>query len=148
MTIREVISAIEQRHKESGITLNQPATEQEIMNFERKAGFQLPSDFKEFYKICNGFSCTEDIFNIISLGDALQYKEDYGKNWFRFAEYMIYSDVWTMRRIENGGYEIFFKYGKEIVLTNSLQHFLERFLQGNVFETGGLYDWHEEMKTI
>lgn len=146
MTIREIISAIVLKHKQDGITVNPPASELDIRSFERELGFDLPTDFKEFYLVCNGFECTEDIFKMISLDDALRYEQDYGKNWFHFVEYMIYSDMWSLRRKDDGTYEIFNKGDTEVILTSSLQEFLKRFLQGNVFEKGGLYDWHEELK--
>ena len=145
MTMREVLSAIDQKHKESGIIFNSPASELQIRNFERKIGFELPFDFREFYLICNGFECAEDIFRIISLGDALQSEQDYGKNWFHFAEYMTFCDMWSLRSKGDRMYEIFNKGEIEVILTSSLQEFLERFLQGNVFDRGGLYDWHEEL---
>jgi hypothetical protein len=31
----------------------------------------------------------------------------------------------------------------ELVLTTSLKEFLSIFLQGDVFDKGGLYEWHE-----
>ncbi len=92
MTMRELISAIELKHKESGITVNPPASTYDIRYFEKRLGFGLPPDFKEFYSICDGFECTEDIFNMVSLDYALRHEQDHGKNWFHFAEYMIYSD--------------------------------------------------------
>ena len=68
MTAKELISAIEARHKKSGIIINPPASHSRIQNFEKKLGFELPPDFKEFYSICNGFECNEDIFEMIALG--------------------------------------------------------------------------------
>jgi hypothetical protein len=146
MTMIEIIAAIGQKHKAGGITINSPASELEIQHFEKKIGFNLPAEFKEFYSICNGFGCSEDIFNIVSLEDALRYEQDYGKNWFHFAEYMIYSDMWSLRMTGTDQYEIFNKTDTEVVLTSSLNEFLLRFLQGNVFEKGGLSDWREELK--
>jgi cell wall assembly regulator SMI1 len=73
MSIREILEAIYQKHKDSGIELNTPASEQEIQEFEKKIGFPLPDDFKEFYSICDGFECSEDMFRFISLQDALRY---------------------------------------------------------------------------
>ena len=148
MTIKEVISAIKQKHREYGITLNPPASALEIENFEKQSGFKLPEDFKEFYSICNGFECTEDIFRMIPIDEVLRRKGDYGNNWFHFAEYMIYSDMWSLRKRDDGEFEIFNKGEIEVVLTSSLQEFLERFLQGDVFGKGGLYDWHEEKKLL
>jgi hypothetical protein len=144
--MKEIILAIEQKHKESGIIIKSPVAGPEIQNFERQIGFELPPDFKEFYSICNGFECTEDIFRMVSIEEALKYEQDYGKNWFHFAEYMIYSDMWSLRKTDTGNYEIFNKSDTEVVLTPSLHKFLQRFLQGNVFEKGGLYDWHDDLK--
>lgn len=109
-------------------------------------GSELPTDFKEFYSICNGFECDEDIFNFLSLEDALARDEDHGTNWMIFAEYMIYSDVWSLRKLTGDNYEIFYNDGHEIILTNSLTVFLETFLQGNVFDKDGLYEWCDEVK--
>ena len=83
---------------------------------------------------------------MIAFEDVFTYKENYSENWFHFAEYMIYADMWSLRRKDDGNFEIFNKGETEVVLTSSLQEFLERFLQGNVFEEGGLYDWHKEKK--
>jgi cell wall assembly regulator SMI1 len=63
MTIKELILAIAEKHSEAGITVNLPASSDDILRFEGKIGFSLPNDFREFYSICNGFSCEEDIFN-------------------------------------------------------------------------------------
>src|SRR6476659_9378094 len=96
MTIRELIASIEQKHKSmEGITIHPPASALEIQNFKKKTGFELPADFKEFYSICNGFECSEDDFNMISLTDIMQNEQGYGKNWYYFAEYMLYSDMWS-----------------------------------------------------
>jgi len=103
MLIREVIAAVYQKHKDYGITLHPPASEQAIQEFERKLGFLLPADFKEFYSICNGFECTEDIFKMVALEDALLHKQDYGENWFHFADYMNYCEMWSLRKNDNGG---------------------------------------------
>ena len=75
----------------------------------------------------------------------MEYQEHYGNNWFHFSEYMIYSDMWGLRVLNSNQYEIF-NDGLNITLTSSLSEFLQRFLYGNVFETGGLYDWQNELK--
>jgi hypothetical protein len=148
MTIREIVSAIELKHKEDGIVVNKPASTNQIKSFENKIGFDLPKDFKEFYLICNGFSCTEDIFNMMPLEEITRHKDDYGSDWFHFAEYMIYSDMWSLRKKVAGTYEIFNKSTTEVVLSNSLLEFLERFLQGGIFEKGGFYEWHDHFKQL
>jgi hypothetical protein len=59
---------------------------------------------------------------------------------------MIFSDMWPLKKREDGSYEICAGDPNGVVLANSLLKFLERFLQGNVFDPGGLYDWHDERK--
>jgi SMI1 / KNR4 family (SUKH-1) len=141
-----IIESIVKKHKETGIEVNAPATLNDISAFERQIGFSLPTDFVEFYCTCNGFACNEDLFNIIPLTDVRHYPQDYGTNWFYFSEYMIYSDMWGLRLTVSGKYEIFNGSYPTTAMTSSLEEFLNRFLKGNVFETGGLYDWHEELK--
>jgi SMI1 / KNR4 family (SUKH-1) len=146
MAIKNIIESIAEKHKEDGIDINAPATLSDISAFERQIGFSLPSDFIEFYTICNGFSCTEDLFNMIPLAEIRRYPKDYGTNWFYFSEYMIYSDMWGLRLTATGKYEIFNGSYPKIPMTSSLEEFLNRFLKGNVFDPSGLYDWHDELK--
>lgn len=139
MTISEIVNAIEAKNQKDGFKLNPPATADEICDFEAKLGFAMPDDFKEFYTFCNGFVCNSDMFNFISL-QAIIENADYGENWFHFSEYMIYSDMWTLKK-DADKYSIVNLGEKEVVVTNSLMKFLEHFLTGNVFEDGGLYQW-------
>jgi len=142
METKELINAISQKHQTEGIDVYKPASAAEILAFEKQIGFPLPNDFKEFYSCCNGFGCVDDIFNMTTLGEIGRY----GINWFYFAEYMIYSDMWGLRINPKGEYEIFNGSYPELILTSSLKEFLERFLQGNVFEPGGLYEWQDEIR--
>lgn len=144
MSIKQTIEAIVLKHQETGITLNPPASLTEITLFEQITSFSLPADFKEFYSICDGFSCEEDLFNMTSLIDIYSY-HDYKANSFDFAEYMTICDSWGLRITSNGVYEIFNASYPTIPLTSSLEEFLNRFLTGNVFDTGGLYDWGKEL---
>lgn len=82
MKIRELIAAVSETHKEAGIIINVPASENQIQHFENQVGFPLPNDFKEFYSICNGFSCEEDIFSMTPLEEIRDYGGEYGKDWF------------------------------------------------------------------
>ena len=145
MNMKDIIDLIRRKHQDSGIEISTPAKLSEIADFEMQIGFSLPIDFREFYLTCNGFGCNEDIFNIIPLQDIRLHQQDHGNNWFYFSEYMIYSDMWGLRRTTTGQFEIFNGSYPEIAMTNSLTEFLHRFLTGNVFETGGLYQWHEEL---
>lgn len=145
MEMREIVAAIAEKHKEAGITLNPPVSANQIGDFERKIGFSLPSDFREFYSVCNGFGCNEDIFNMTPLEEISSDERNHGRNWFYFSEYMIYSDMWTLRVNSGGQPEIVNASYPALVLTSSLLEFLGRFLQGNVFNPGGLYDWQTEL---
>lgn len=142
--MKALVNAIASKHKKSGIDVYAPATSQDISIFEQKTGFALPVDFVTFYTTCNGLGCNEDIFNITPLADIMSYPTNYGTNWFYFAEYMIYSDMWGLRLNANGTYEIFNSSNPNLILTSSLEEFLNRYHTGNVFDPGGLYDWHEE----
>lgn len=64
--MRKLIDAIELKHRESGIDVYAPASDVEINAFERRIGFQLPLDFKAFYSVCNGFGCSEDVFQYVT----------------------------------------------------------------------------------
>jgi hypothetical protein len=143
--MKEIIHLITQKHTTGGIEINAPASLYDIIDFEKRIGFSLPADFRDFYRTCNGFSCNEDIFNIIPLSQIGQYPQDAGKNWFYFSEYMIYSDMWGLRLNPAGQYEIFNGSFPEKTMTSSLEEFLGRFLKGNVFDEGGLYEWQEEL---
>lgn len=145
MAIANIIKLITEKHKEDGIDVNPPATATEIAVFEKEIGFSLPADFIRFYTTCNGFGCNEDIFNMVPLQEVMQYSRDHGPDWFYFSEYMIYSDMWGLRLTTSGKYEIFNGSYPEVALTSSLEEFIERFLKGNVFDPGGLYDWHDEL---
>lgn len=56
---------------------------------------------------------------------------------------MTYSDMWGVRIKSANKYEIFPADSPSVILSCSLYEFLGRFLKGNVFDRGGLYDWHE-----
>lgn len=129
-----------------GITINPPASIQSMEAFQIRLGFKLPEDFVNFYSICNGFDCEADMFTIKKLEEVMDCKMDYGNNWFHFSNYLLSCDSWSLRIFENH-YEIFNLAEAEIVLTSSLNEFLERYLKGDIFDAGGLYEWHEEMKS-
>ncbi len=82
---------------------------------------------------------------MMSLEDVLDDKRDFGKDWFYFSEYMVYSDLWALRLGAGGKPEIVNDAYPGLVLTSSLHEFLERFLLGNVFDPGGLYEWQEKL---
>ena len=143
MTISDVITAIATKNQKEGFTLNPSASTIEIIKFETKIGFLLPPEFKALYSVCNGFECEEDMFRFIPLDDIIE-RGDHGENWFHFAEYMIFCDIWTLRK-NNDRYEIVNLGNTEFILCTSLTEFLEHFLAGNVFEDGGLYHWRETL---
>jgi|SRR5215211_4004569 len=146
MKIRELVDAIAEKHKGTGMTLNPPVSAHQLSDFEQRVGFMLPADFREFYSVCNGFGCNEDIFNMTPLKEISSDERHFGKNWFYFSEYMIYSDMWTLRINAIGQPEIVNASYPVPLLTSSLYEFLSRFLKGNVFDPGGLYEWQAELQ--
>lgn len=145
--MKELIYRIAAKHRLSGIDIYPPASKEGIKYLENKINMKLPEEWVLFYSICNGFTCTEDIFNMKTIEWITEYPDDFGNGWFHFCDYMINSDMWTMRKNSNNLFEIINKGEEEIILTTSLNAFLERFLEGGVFDPGGLYAWHEQIKT-
>ena len=84
------------------------------------------------------------------LKEILEQKDEYNKDEFYIAEYLIYSDVWTLR-INNQKGELSI-YNSDhssrdwMLLTNSFDEFLTRFLNYGLFDEHGLYDWVNEEK--
>lgn len=145
MELAELIKAISHKHSKGGIEVFRGAKMSQIRKFESAIGFPLPPDFIEFYSTCNGFGCTEDIFNMISLENILTYQHHHKGSWFYFAEYMIFSDMWGLRYKGEGNYEIFNGSYPDVALTSSMNEFLSHFLAGNVFDPGGLYEWQKQL---
>lgn len=145
MNVKRMVELVRQKHQNNGVEINPPAKLSDIHNFEKKIGFALPIDFREFYLTCNGFYCNEDLFNMVSLQNIIQYQQNFGNNWFYFSEYMIYSDMWGLRITPTGQYEIFNGLYPTKTITSSLAEFIQRFINGNIFEMSGLYDWHNEL---
>jgi len=143
MTMIDLISAIEAKHKENGITVHPPASKREVEDLEAKIGFQLPAEFREFYSICNGFECNEDLFRMIPLYDVTERGRDYDTNWFHFAEYLTYCDMWQLTKTEKESYRILNTTENQIGVPTTLHGFLTRFLIGDVFDKGGLYDGND-----
>lgn len=61
---------------------------------------------------------------------------------------MIYSDMWGLWYLGDSRYEIFNATDPTIGITSSLTEFLQRFLDGNVFDPEGLYKWRQELDII
>lgn len=151
MTIKEVIAKIKAQEAEGRITLYDGAKDSMIDKVEEKIAVKLPDDVRTFYRFSNGMEAEEDIFRIIPLNEIMDQRTHGHENMFDIAEYMIYSDMWVMRVNPNdqNDYRIinFDKDGTQLVLTSSFAEFLERWLEGGVFDNGGLYDWHDEIRS-
>ena len=149
MFITAVINLLKNYTGPFELTLKSGASEELIAEVEQTYGIVLPDDFKTFYRFTNGFEMDEDMFNMISLTDLVSEKSTYNLP-LCIAEYMIYSDTWELKinQHNSNDYQIINRDhdGDELVLTNSLAEFIIRFLRGGVFDSGGLYDWHEEIR--
>jgi len=149
MTIHEAINLLKLYNGPLGLTLHAGASEELIKKVESTYNITLPDDFKTFYRFTDGFETVEDIFNMTPLADIAERYKSYDKH-FEIAEYMIYCDMWELE-VNPGDpndYAIFNVDGEKgkIILTKSLAEFIARFLEGGVFETGGLYAWRDEIK--
>ena len=138
--MKNLIDTIARKNKDIGVKINPPATSEEISEFQKHTSLILPKDFIDFYRICNGFECTDDIFNVLSLEEIRSSTQWYDKNTFTFAEYMISSEEWCVRLLKNGTYQFFFRSNNKISSIESVHQFITAFSKGNVFEKGGLYD--------
>lgn len=83
-----------------GIKLYDRASATDIALFESTMGIRLPADIRYFYQSFNGFESNEDMFRIIPLDEIMENNgQDInlkGEKDFHIAEYMIYSDMWTV----------------------------------------------------
>lgn len=139
--MEKILKQIEIKNAPYGFKILNPASDDKILELENKIGFKLPEDFIHFYSLCNGFECHKDIFNFLSI-DTILANDDYGHHWFVFAEYMIYSDSWGLRKNTNGDFEFF--NSAQTISSHSILEFLKYFSQGNLFEKGGIYEWEEK----
>ncbi|RZK31468.1 MAG: SMI1/KNR4 family protein [Hymenobacter sp.] len=150
MTIKQIIDQI--KIGPNDITIYKGAVESTLRWFELQMGIVLPDDFKELYRFSDGFESAEDAFRILSLDEIFdnrnqKYRSGLPGKRFYFAEYMQYSDLWSveMGESQGDGYAIFCtaKNDEKVVMTHSLADFLECFLAGGVFENNGLYAWRD-----
>jgi len=146
MTIQDIIQRISQNKELLGITLYPPATQQEIDTIANGLNISFPPDLITFYLFCNGFESAEDMFRIVPLAEFRDTNDRLKSNQICIAEYMIYCDYWVMTVNDtNGSYEIS-EGSYHTVLTDSFVEFVDRFLSGGVFETGGLYEWKDSIR--
>ena len=149
VTITDILDHLRREHIRLGITLNPPATEAELLNFEQRKGMRLPADMRAFYQCCNGFEVNSDLFRFMPLAENL----DDGWNRllmsphdFFVAEYMIYADAWalTIDASTPAGY-IIYNAREELTLTTSFAKFLEVAILHGVHGNDGLYDWEKRL---
>jgi hypothetical protein len=151
MTIQDAIHQLQAYRGPSKLTLHLGAGEDLLTAVEIDYGVMLPDDFKTLYRFSDGFETDEDIFNMIPLAEIRSNQEGDKDSPLYVAEYMIYSDMWWLEINPDNcnDYKIMVESnGNQLVLTNSLAEFIDRFLKGGVFDPGGLYEWHEETETL
>ncbi|WP_436488688.1 SMI1/KNR4 family protein [Chitinophaga sp. ARDCPP14] len=153
-TITEIILKLEDIHGMLGITLFDKASPADIDLFEQTMGIKLPQDLKTFYLFCNGFEQNEDMFRMIPLDEIIdntlgEERSTYFsvQNGFHVAEYCIYCDTWELNldKEDENKYTIsHLSDNNTLTLTDSLPEFLNRFLNGGLFN--GLYPWQSEIE--
>lgn len=145
------INKLKEANPKLGIELNPPASDYEIENLEDILNSNLPSDLRKFYRITNGFETNDNLFRILPIEEVISHKGELPSNQIYFAEYMIYSDTWevVIDPINTEEYKIInsnHKKDKEIILTNNLLDFLERYLENGIFGDHGLFSWYDDLK--
>jgi len=151
MSIQDAINQLQAYQGPSKLILHPGAGEDLLTAVESTYGVTLPDDFKALYRFSNGFETDEDIFNMIPLAEIKSNKEEDKANPLYIAEYMIYADMWWLEinPDNDNDYKIMVESnGNQLVLTDSLAEFIDRFLKGGVFEHGGLYTWHKEIEAL
>lgn len=142
MSINQAIELLKNYSGPLGLTLHDGASEKLITRAEAAYDITLPEDFKTFYRFTNGFETVEDMFNMIPLEEIIENKRRDME--FSIAEYMIYCDMWDLEVSAENADDYTITHGN-IILTKSLGEYIVRFLRGGVFESGGLYAWHDEI---
>jgi hypothetical protein len=149
VTITDILDHLRREHIRLGITLNPPATEAELLNFEQQKEMRLPADMRAFYQCCNGFEVNSDLFRFMPLAENL----DDGWNHllmsshdFFVAEYMIYSDAWALAIDASApaGY-IIYNALEDLTLITSFAEFLEVAMHHGVHGNDGLYAWAKRL---
>lgn len=81
--------------KEADVKLQSGASEELILDFEKKLNFKFPDDFKFFYLKINGFVDFEWNTNMFSLWSLERIFEEYklnqNANYIAFSDYLINS---------------------------------------------------------
>jgi hypothetical protein len=148
MDINRIIAQI--KAGPNDITICPGVPQSTLSWFERQMRIVMPDDFKIFYRFCDGFESAEDAFRIIPLGEIVerefkQRRSGLDRKRFYFAEYMQYSDMWSMEiaTSQEENYTIFCptRHDEQNILTHSFADFLNCFLANGVFGDSGLYDW-------
>lgn len=144
--LKEVFDFINRESLNLTIDLKNGATEEEIDSFESK-NFQLPDDFRKLYRFSNGFETSDWLFRLLPLQEIAENENSkmHSSNSFHFAEYMIYSEVWSVEIKEKNKYLIYKQYidKNKIVFTDSLVEFLCIYVSGGLFD--GLLQWELEI---
>lgn len=147
--IKRMLQPLMEKSKELGITLNPPAKEKELQRLKEVINQELPKEILDFHSYCNGIETLDYLFRILPISEIAPYKKEINITSFDFAEYMIYSDVWTINLKNSEEYTITnenHSTEEMVTLTNSIIEFIDRYTRGGIFGSKGLYDWYEEKR--
>ncbi|WP_431241568.1 SMI1/KNR4 family protein [Flavobacterium sp. P21] len=91
---------------EAGIKLQSGASEELILEFEKKLNFKFPKDFRSFYLKVNGFvdfEWNKNMFSLWSLERIYEeYKFDQNLDYIAFCDYLINSHSMGYMKSRNG----------------------------------------------
>lgn len=147
MSLTNVIDYLRGNFTELEITLRPGASEDLIQKVEEIYNIVLPQDIKQFYRFSNGFDTYDWIFNLIPMEEMIEQKIKYNEP-LSLAEYLIYSETWHLKVDEDDhdSYSITISDGKDdVILTDSLAEFIQRFLKGGLHGEDGLCHWPSQL---
>ena len=148
ISIYQAINHLKANLDKRMIELNPPASDELIAEVESFFNITLPDDIKQFYKFANGFESDEDMFGIVPLNDMIENKKRWIDSDLYIAEWLIYGTTWSLETNQNDYHINSLDDGNEphFILTKSFPEFLNRFINGGLFEKGGMYDWNNEVR--
>ncbi|MEK4628572.1 MAG: SMI1/KNR4 family protein [Solibacillus sp.] len=98
-------------------TFHPPATENEILDFERQTGYRLPADYKNFLKISNGCRLFDHVtyggeIQLYSLQELIDYNQVYDAFEGCFTIASVYQDhivINSKHVLQNKQYYLYWK---------------------------------------
>ena len=138
------ILKLKQHFLDDGVRINQPATEKEILLFEKLHNILLPNDLKEYFLLFNGtgegnfgdsgyaFFSLDELKLVVDESSTSDEKEIY-KDCFAFSDYMVWCWGYVIKLSETVGdnpvYSIHLEKPPKHKVANSFSEFINLYLE-------------------